>query len=110
VQPRGERVTGRVGDEQLVGQRLELLDPVAEHGLHQVVARGEVAVQRADADAGAARDVLQRRAGVVLGERLAGGGDQRVVIATRVGALRAPRRELGGGGGVGGHGRRETRA
>ena len=46
-------------------------------------------VQGADADLGPTRDVLERRLGAALGERLPGGGDQLVVVALGV---RAPTR------------------
>ena len=67
-------------------QRLDLVDV---DGLHEVGARREVAVQRPDADAGAAGDVLERGRAVGLGERLARGGHELLVVAQRVGALRA---------------------
>ena len=50
-QPGGQGLPRRVGGEQLVGLRLELLDAVAEDGLHEGLARREVPVERADADA-----------------------------------------------------------
>ena len=83
----------------LVGRVADRLDFVEVDGFEQVLAGREVAVEGADADPGAAGDVLERGAGALLGERLARGGDQLLVVAARVGALR-PRREGGDVGGV----------
>ena len=43
--------------------RLQLLDTVVEDGFHQRLARREVPVERADADAGGAGDLVHRRVG-----------------------------------------------
>src|ERR1019366_9648040 len=63
----------------------------------------EVAVQRADPDVRASRDLLQRRRGSVLGECVARGGDQLLVVSQRVGPLRARHGEVAEGVG-GAHG------
>ena len=94
LQPGGQRLPGLELGE-LLGAARQRLDLVHVDRLHEVGARGEVPVQRADADAGAAGDVLERGRAVGLGERLACGGDQLLVVAQRVGALRALR-ELDG--------------
>ena len=54
----------------------------------QHVLRGEVAVERADANAGAPRDVLHLGLLTVLGERLASGIEDALAVAERVGAHR----------------------
>jgi hypothetical protein len=79
------------------------LDLVDVDRLEQVLARREMAVQRADPDLGAARDVLERGGGAVGGERLAGGCHELVVVAPGIGALGAPGEDFGvaGGGGRG---------
>src|SRR3954465_12239332 len=82
------------------GRAADLLDLVDVERLEQRLAVGEVAVQRADPDAGAARDLLQRRRLAALGEGLARGGEHLLVVAPGVGALRAG--EKGRGGGLGG--------
>ena len=45
-------------------------------------------VERADADTGAARDVLERRVGPAFGEGALGLGEQAIVVAAGVGAHR----------------------
>ena len=55
--------------------------------------RREVAVERADAELGAPRDVVERGVGAVLGERVASSGEELLVVAARVGALGALREE-----------------
>ena len=54
-----------------------------------MTAGGEVPVERGDAHPRAAGDVLQRRVRAALGEDLARGGEQRVVVARGVPAVRA---------------------
>ena len=56
-----------------------------------------------DPDVRASRDLLQRRRGSVLGECVARGGDQLLVVSQRVGPLRARRGEVAEGVG-GAHG------
>src|SRR3954452_21975891 len=84
------------------GHRLHLGD---DERAHERVLRREVAVDGPDADAGAARDVLHLRVEPVLGEAVAGGGDDLVAVALRVGAERAGggvgRRHMGKSGGTG---------
>ena len=101
----GQRLLGRhVGDDAVEPAvqglpriaAVELRRRVADLGhlvdverLEQRLARGEVAVERADADARAARDLLQRGALAALGEGLARGREHLLVVAARVGALGA---------------------
>src|SRR5205823_1610293 len=63
------------------------------------------AVERADPDAGAAGDLLERRRLAAFGERLASSGEHLLVVAAGVGALRArqqaPRRGVSGAHGDG---------
>ena len=70
-----------------LGERHELAEPPLEDGLHERVARREVPVERADADARAPGDLLERRLDAAFGEDLAGRGDEQLVIAPRVAAL-----------------------
>ena len=93
VQPAGQRLQRRLVDV-LLGRVADRLDFVEVDRFEQVLAGREVAVERPDPDPGAAGDVLERRAGALLGELLAGGGDQLLVVATGVGALR-PRGQSG---------------
>ena len=65
------------------------LDLLYVDGLEERLARREVAIQRADADVGASGDPLQRGVLPLRGEGLTGGSEQLVVVARRVGALRA---------------------
>ena len=67
----------------------DLLDLLEVEGLQQRLPVGEVAVERADPDAGAARDLLERRRLAALGERLARGREHLLVVAPRVRALGA---------------------
>jgi hypothetical protein len=102
AQPGDEGVPG-LEVAEVVGLAAHLLDLVDVDGLQERLARREVAVQRADADTCATRDVLQRGGRAVLGEDLAGGGQQVVVVAPGVGALGAlgePRDVGVRGGGV----------
>src|SRR3954462_11568154 len=101
VQPGGQAVP-RLEGRELLGASRDRLDLVDVDRLHEVRAGREVAVERPDADAGAAGDVLERGRAVGLGERLAAGGDQLLVVAQRVGALGAVG-ELDGFGGRAGH-------
>ena len=89
VQPGGERLPGRRVGEVRRGPA-EILDLPDVDGLEQVLTRREVAVQRPDPHVRAARDVLQRRVGAVRAERLPRGDQQRIEVAPRVGAVRAP--------------------
>ena len=74
----------------------ELVDAVAEHGLHQVLARREVPVERADADARAAGDLLHRRVGTPGREHLAAPLST-MRARLRSASARGPRRGLLGG-------------
>src|SRR5262245_1416844 len=82
--------------EQLAGGAAQQVDLVAVRRLDERGARREVTVERADADAGAPRDVLQRGVRAVLGECLDRRPEQLLAVAPRVGAQRA----------FGGHNRR----
>jgi MFS transporter len=62
----------------------ELLDLAALDGLSEHVARREVPIERAGADAGALGDVVQRRVDALLEEDLAGGGHDPLVALPRV--------------------------
>ena len=88
LHPLGQRLVGREGGEQLVGALAEDVDLVAVHRLDERLARGEVPVQRADADAGVAGDVLEGDLGAAGGEGGGGGVDQELAVAHRVGAER----------------------
>ncbi len=70
-----------------LGDRDELADAPLEDGLDECVARREVPVERAGADARAPRDLLERGLDAPLGEHLAGRGDEQLVIAPRVAPL-----------------------
>src|SRR5581483_5966441 len=93
VDPGGERLPG-VGVVEFGGGAADLLDV---EGLEECLAVREVAVERADPDTGAPCDLLKRDRFSTLGERLAGGGEDLLVVAPCVRALR-PRDEYVGGG------------
>ena len=59
-----------------------------EHRDLQLLAGRVVAVERADAHAGPARDLLERRAGAALREHLARGVEQTLGVALRIGTRR----------------------
>jgi hypothetical protein len=88
LEPRRERGERRVGGEQVVGARDDRVVAGTDHLRDQVLAGREVAIQGADADAGAAGDRLERRAGALLAEHRLGGVDERVPVAPGIGALR----------------------
>jgi hypothetical protein len=75
------RLVGRQLGQQLVGGGAQLGDLVAVGRLDQGIARGEVAVERADADARALGDLLQRALGAALGEQLDRGREQLLAVA-----------------------------
>src|SRR6185437_5239083 len=81
----GERLLGRHGTDQFVRRRADRVHLTAEDPGLQVGAGREVPVERADTDARAARDVLERRVSAVLGERDSRGLDQLGATAPRVG-------------------------
>jgi hypothetical protein len=64
----------------------EPLEAVPHEGGDEVVLARKVAVDGADADPGRAGDLLDRAVEPVLREPLAGGGQDRVAVATGVGA------------------------
>jgi len=82
----GREVGGRVPGEP--AQRVGLL---AVDGGGQRLAGGEVAVERPRADAGEPGEVVEADAVVAVRERGAGGGDDRVAVAARIGAQRLVR-------------------
>jgi hypothetical protein len=84
-EPPLEGVEGVVGLQQVVAEGVEALVVALDQGLDQVVAGGEVAVERADAHAGAAGDVVERRLGAPLGEGLVSGFEQAGPVAQGVG-------------------------
>ena len=59
-----------------------------EDGVDQSVLGREAPVERAHADAGPARDLLDAGIEAELGERLAGGDEDPVAILTRIAAQR----------------------
>jgi hypothetical protein len=62
---------------------------------------GEVAIERADPDLGASRDLLQRCGHAALSEGIAGGGEDLLMIAPGVGPHGARvKRLIGGVGGA----------
>src|SRR4051794_1134638 len=65
----------------------DLLEGFLENGVDQVVARGEVAVQRADADARLACDLPNRDVGAVAGEQRQRRGDEPGAVPLRVDAF-----------------------
>jgi hypothetical protein len=85
---RAHPLTQRLLRRQLLRERArlarELLDLAALDGLSEHVARREVPVERAGADAGALGDVVQRRVDALLEEDLAGGGHDPLVALPRV--------------------------
>src|SRR5689334_24584942 len=85
LKPADERLP-RLLVAQVGGRAAERVDLLDVDGLDQVGARREVPVQRPDADVRAARDLLQRRRGVLLGERVTRRRDELVVVAPRIGA------------------------
>src|SRR4051794_4982425 len=70
--------------EQLGSGGAQLLDLVAVCGLDERVARGEVAVERADPDAGAARDRVQRCIRAAVRERGDRRREQLLAVAARI--------------------------
>ena len=94
LEPVHHRVPGALVSGQLLGERGQPVDVLAVDGLEQVEAVREVPVQGADADAGPAGDLLERRVTAQLGERLAGALDQPVVVALGVGPQRSARGSL----------------
>ena len=88
MQPADERFPRRQLGE-LIGRAAQAFDLVDVDGLEQRLPVWEVAIERADTDLRAPRDLLERRRGPPFGEGLARGGDHLVVVAPRVCALRA---------------------
>ena len=70
----------------MVGPVEELLEPRSEGGHEQVQARGEVAIQGADGDAGVARDLLQGGIHAVGGELALRRGDELVAALPGIAA------------------------
>jgi hypothetical protein len=56
-----------------LGQAIDLGQPVRQHRAEQRPAIREVVVQRADADAGAPRDLVERHVNAAFGEQVGGG-------------------------------------
>ena len=77
----------RVGvGERVVEEPHELVEALLEQRGDQVVAVAEAAVGGADADAGAAGDLVHRRVEPALGEHVARRSEQAGAVAGRVGA------------------------
>ena len=72
----GQPVPGVLGGRRLLGKRDDLADVLGVDRLDERLARGEVTVERADADPGTARDLLECAVGAVLGEDFAAGLDE----------------------------------
>jgi hypothetical protein len=89
--PLVERGTRVCRIEEAAAERLQFVAAVDERGLEQALTVGEVAVQRAGADARATRDVIERGVRAVLREGLARHSHDRLVIAPCIGA-HGPRR------------------
>ena len=87
VEPHVHAVGRIVGDE-LLGQAIQPFGLDRDERLDQHVTRGEVPIQRADADAGTAGDLVERGVDAVLLERLVGDLEQSLAIALRVGTER----------------------
>ncbi len=85
LHPLGERLIRRKAREQLVRLFDQDLYLVTVDRLDQRVARGEMPVQRADADTGSAGDVLEGDLGAPGGERLGGCGEEEIAVPDRVG-------------------------
>ena len=97
LHPLAKRLIRREALQQLVGPLAQDVDLAPVHSFDERLARGEMAVEGADAHAGSACDVLERHLGAPGGEGLSGGGQQEVAVAHRIGAGTA----LGGCGGSG---------
>jgi hypothetical protein len=67
---------------------VQFLHAVADHGDHEGLAGREVSVERADANPGAAGDLLQRGVGAAFGERGARLRDQPIEVAPGIRPLR----------------------
>jgi len=86
VQPAPQRLDRVLFILQLLGQLAELLDLAPVHRLEQILARRKMAVERADADAGAFCDGLQARFGAAGAEHGFGRFEHALAIAHGVGA------------------------
>ena len=76
----------RLRGDQLAHEGDRAVEALLDERLGERLLRREVAVDGADADAGAARDVLHLRLGAVLGERCARGLQHLRAVADRVSA------------------------
>ena len=83
-EPAFEDVVGMFGGE-VVGERRDAFEVCRDEGGDEVVARGEVTVERADPDACAPGDVVERRGHAVASERIVGSGEQAVAVPAGVG-------------------------
>jgi hypothetical protein len=84
MHPLLQRLVAREGLEELAGSGNEHVDLVAVHRLDERVARGEVPVEGADADAGTSGDLLERDLGTLGREGLGGLREQVLAITDRV--------------------------
>ncbi|GHO79873.1 hypothetical protein KSD_76440 [Ktedonobacter sp. SOSP1-85] len=81
---RVRRATIRQQDRTSLGAGLDLM---AVHGNNEIRSRREVAVNRPHPDASRSRDVTHRRLDTGCNEHGGGGGEQRLLVALRVGPL-----------------------
>ena len=86
-----------VGDE-LVGECGEPFDVGGDECTDQRVPRREVAIERADADAGTTGDLVERGIDALLLECGVGDVEESLLIASGVGAQRPRRSKRRGGG------------
>jgi hypothetical protein len=91
AQEPGERLARREVGARVPREAAQRVGLLAVDGGGQRLAGGEVAVERARADARERGEVVEADGVVALGERGAGGGDDRVAVAARVGAERLRR-------------------
>ncbi len=70
-----------------LGHREDVLELALDHRHHQRVLGREVAIERADTQAGARGDVIHLGLDALLGERLGGSGEDARPVAGLVGAL-----------------------
>ena len=88
VHPGAQGLVGRQVAQQVVDRVAQPGELVAVRRVDQRLAGGEVAVQRADADAGLLRDRFERDVRTVLGQHADGDLEQPFPVALRVGAQR----------------------
>jgi EmrB/QacA subfamily drug resistance transporter len=97
LHPLGKRLIRGHALQEFVSLRAQDVDLMPVHGLDQRLARGEMAVEGADANTGSAGDVLERHVCAPSGKRVGGRGEQEVAVAHGVGARPALRGRGGSG-------------